>query len=364
MSEVKFFCPHCNQKIQCDDAWGAQKIQCPACQGELIVPQAQAAPSAPPPPVPAPPPAAAARPSAARPPASPRPGAMPSSVRAPLKPLSVHKPANKKMQAVKICVAVVAAGVGFYFGFGLVTSWQKKMNEKTAAVAKESNGGQLGHIADLYSVLDATDPNRYERTSRRRIPDSDAMAKISRIAMRGTNAAPDPEKSLPLLPAAWTLDLDAAKIPEGRANGTLGGTNFVVELARLEKNGQTYVLNVRQGAGAVADRELLIYLRLNPGENFPGHAWTVSKDMKGATVPQVIKRWKANPKYAPLQKMFGSGYVMKLEFGALQDDTVPAKIFIALPDTEQSVVAGAFRLTLGATITGGPAMAGDMADEK
>jgi len=66
----------------------------------------------------------------------------------------------------------------------------------------------------------------------------------------------------------------------------------------------------------------------------------------------VIKLWKPNPKFAAQKKMFGAGYAMKLEFGALQEDTLPAKIFIALPDTEQSVVAGAFRLNLGMSVLG------------
>src|ERR1051325_6353490 len=45
-------------------------------------------------------------------------------------------------------------------------------------------------------------------------------------------------KQLPVIPAVWTLDLAAAKIPEGRANGTISGASFVPEAARLDQTGQ------------------------------------------------------------------------------------------------------------------------------
>jgi hypothetical protein len=218
------------------------------------------------------------------------------------------------------------------------------VNQKSSEAAKNSDGGEVGHIADLYSVLDATDPNKFSRYGdkgrpRPADPTAGGVTKVAR-AMGATNAAP--EKALPLIPAVWTLDLAAAKIPEGRANGTISGTNFVVESARVDKIGQAYVLSLRQGTGANVDRELLIYLHLNPGETLAGHTWDVSTDMKGAKVPQVVKRWRTNPKFAPMQKSFTTGYAMKLELGPLTDETIPGKIFVALPDAEQTVVAGLF----------------------
>ena len=37
---------------------------------------------------------------------------------------------------------------------------------------------------------------------------------------------------------------------------------------------------------------------------------------------------------------------MKLQLGALTNNLVPGKIFLALPDTEQTVVAGTFNATV------------------
>jgi hypothetical protein len=248
------------------------------------------------------------------------------------------------VNALKIALVVVVAVVGGYFGFTFARSWQSKLNDKSRQVAQNSDGGEVGHIADLYSVLDATDPNKFSRYGDKgrpgpADPNAGRLTKVAHV-MGATNAAP--EKALPLIPAVWTLDLAAAKIPEGRANGTISGTNFVVESARVDKIGQAYVLSLRQGTSASVDRELLIYLHLNPAETPAGHAWDVSTDMKGAKVPQVVKRWKTNPKFAPMQKSFNSGYAMKLELGPLTDETISGKIFIALPDAEQTVVAGVF----------------------
>jgi len=39
MREIKFACPHCSQHIACDEAYCGYQIQCPACQGGLIVPR-------------------------------------------------------------------------------------------------------------------------------------------------------------------------------------------------------------------------------------------------------------------------------------------------------------------------------------
>ena len=78
------------------------------------------------------------------------------------------------------------------------------------------------------------------------------------------------------------------------------------------------------------------------GEKLGGQSLSISSDMRGPGVPTVSKRWKTNPKYAPLQKSFSTGYALRLELGALTNNLLPGKVFLALPDTEQSVAAGVF----------------------
>jgi hypothetical protein len=208
------------------------------------------------------------------------------------------------MKWVTISVVVIVFGVGGYFGYGYFSEWQAKRAE---------------------------------------------AAKLASAPQPATNAAPaepappPPPKELPLLPAVWTLDVAQAKIPEGRANGAISGTNFVVETARLDKVGTAYLLRLLQGAPASPDLGFMIYLHPNAGESVTGHTFTVSQELKERNMPQVVKLWKTNPRYAATQKSFSSGYAMKLELGQIDNGVIPGKIFLALPDTEQSVVAGVFK---------------------
>lgn len=295
------------------------QIQCPACQKPLVVPQIASAPPAP----------------AGK--YQSRSGASPPATR-----FTGQRPGGKSKgggaaKALKVGAVVVVLGVGFYFGFTFLADWQKKSNENRR---DDGGGGQLGHIADLYDVLDKTDPERYE-TPRMDMETESPQPRRARAGADG-EAPVDPNKQLPIIPAAWTLELAEGKVPEGRVNGMISGANFVIEAARLDLVGPSYVLTLRQGAGVSADREILIYLRLKAGESLAGHTWSITRDMKGTGVPSVIKRWKTNPKYAPQQKVFSSGYAMKLELGQLEDGLISGKIFIALPDPEQSVAAGIF----------------------
>ena len=80
-----------------------------------------------------------------------------------------------------------------------------------------------------------------------------------------------------------------------------------------------------QGPLASPDREIMIYLHLKPGETLGGQTLSIAQDMKGSSVPQVAKRWKTDPRYAPKQQNYMSGYAMKLSLGAMTNNLVPGK---------------------------------------
>ena len=150
----------------------------------------------------------------------------------------------------------------------------------------------------------------------------------------------------------YTLDVVQASIPGGKLNGSIAGTNFVPDLVRLDKLAGGYLLTTRQGPGQTPDRGLRVYLQMNPTDSPTGHTWTVSQEMKGPPISQVVKVWKPNPKYAAKEKPFTTGFALKLEFGQLTaSNTIPGKIYAALPDTEQTVVAGVFNAAT--TLLGG-----------
>jgi hypothetical protein len=74
--------------------------------------------------------------------------------------------------------------------------------------------------------------------------------------------------------------------------------------------------------------------------------------MAGVGVPQVTKRWKTNPKFAPQFKAFSTGYAMHLELGQVANGALPGKIFLALPDPAQTVVGGSFSASIITTTPG------------
>jgi len=256
-----------------------------------------------------------------------------------------------------------AVGAGVYFGWPYLKAYQDKMNAKSQEAAKNSDGGQVGHIAELNGVLDATDPDRRGGprlpSDAGRVPRPGGGSRLPSGASPGQPGAGGvADTNLPVVPTQFTLDIAAAKIPEGRVNGMISGTNFVADSARLDLVGGSYLLRLTQGSVAAPERQFLVYLRLKAGETLAGHTWNIASDMKGG--PSVSKVWKPNPKYAPKNQAYTSGYALKLELGEIKEGQVPGKIYVALPDTEQSYAGGVFlaQTTVGtagaATVTPSP----------
>jgi hypothetical protein len=365
MADMRFTCPQCNQDITCDELWGGHQIQCPTCQAEIAVPQLQAQAPA----------AASHNPLVPKPPANTRLSAGRTQVArsegalaAPVRQL-VAAPPKKKNPIVKILgytVVLAALGVGCYYGWGWLRDRQEKLNAKRREVEKTSDGGELGHVANLYNVLDATEPGGrglgglkggQGSGPRQRTADAPSAIPLPAGASAAPGTAAPAEPELPLKPATWTAELSSAKIPEGKVNGMISGTNFVPESIRVDATPAAQVFRLTQGALTSPDREILIYLHLKSGDTLAGRSWNVSTDMKAPEAPQVAKRWKTNPRYAPNIKQFATGYVMKLEFGEVTNGLAAGKIYLALPDTEQSVVAGLFKAAVNLTTPAGTAPA-------
>jgi hypothetical protein len=324
MAELKFDCPSCKQPIACDELWGGHQIQCPSCNNELTVPQKHggAAPTqivVPSSLVPKPP-EEPAKLSIGR--SQHQPSTTPglSAAQATVFRKPPPPPPKGKGPLVKLGITVgilLALGAGAYFGYPAFKDWQEKRNAKSGE-------------ADTNSTATATSPASGD----------------------SSNSAPAvQEKPLPVIPAIYSLDVETAKIPEGRANGKMTGTNFVVETARIDPSGGAQVLRLFQGPLAAPDIDVLIYLHLKQGETLAGYNLKVASDTRGAGLPRVVKRVKTNPKYAPQPVSFSYGYAMKLELGQIADGAIPGKIYLALPDPEQSVVAGVFKATMTAGST-------------
>jgi uncharacterized membrane protein YebE (DUF533 family) len=171
----------------------------------------------------------------------------------------------------------------------------------------------------------------------------EAKAKEAEAAAKASQPPPAPP---PPPPVVWTLDLDSAKTPDAPVNGTISGAKFKAETVRVDKVGPAQVLRFTQGALTAPDGEVLVYLNLKPGQTLAGQTLTVTTNAKsGGEISQVIKRWKANGAPQPQVKPFPSGYALKLEIGTLTNNVLPGKVFLALPDPEQTVIAGTFQAT-------------------
>jgi len=247
-------------------------------------------------------------------------------------------------------LVLIGLAVGGYYGYAWMNGMQDKVNTSSKEAAKNADGGQVGHIANLYGTLDATDPSKAPVDTRSTGPRQRRTGVGQEIPVSGaadsSAAGTNSMDSLPLIPAVWTLDLTKARIPSGRVNGSIAGTNFLPETARIDAVGNAQVLRIVQGQPFSPDREILVYLHLKPGEKIGGQTLNVPQDMAGTGVPQVKKGWRNNPKFAPQYKSFSSGYAMRLELGQLADGALAGKIFLSLPDADQSVVAGNFKATL------------------
>ncbi len=326
MADIKFPCPRCATVIECDELWTGHQLQCPACQAELTVPAKEEPPA----------PAAAdpqatiaglAKASSSAPKLSiggaashVRPGgSSPAAPQAAVFQAKINQAkADKKGSWVKYAAGGVVAivfAVGGYYGYGYFVKWQEGKAEAAKTAAAPA------------------------------VPTNEAPAEAS--------APKEPAMTPPL----WTLNLDEAKIPKGKANGMIGGTNIVVDSAQFDKAGAIYLLRLQQGTATPPDYQVKIYLTLAPTESPTGHVWSITQDMKGKGVPQVVKLWKTNPKYAAQTKQFNTGYAMKLELGNIADGAISGKIFLALPDKEMSVVGGSFKATTsiapGTPVAGG-----------
>jgi len=319
MAEFKFSCQGCGQHIQCDQQWSGQQIICPVCGASLTVPFLAAPVAAPPPRVE---PAASAAP-------------------APQRRLVPKKEPFPVQKVVGWTVGAVIGAVAITFLLHKADTWQVKLDQKEKDVADHSSGGEMVHIAKLYETLDATDPAKMEQSQMKaRARGEKAVADM----LAQLKVQPDPTLIMPLATPQWGLDDSAAQIPSGRVHGSISGQEFTPDSVRLDPGGYGRVLSFQQGVGTTADHEIFIYLNLNPNDASAGRSWTVTKETKAKDAAQIVKRWTANPKFAPIAKTYGSGYSLRLEFDQPTRDWQGGRIYLALPDTNQTVLAGAFSL--------------------
>ncbi|MBI3851894.1 MAG: hypothetical protein HY298_16685 [Verrucomicrobia bacterium] len=323
MADIIFDCPSCKQPVQADDAWGGQQIECPLCKAPMIVPEAQ--------------------------------GTAPQVGAKSLGKQLVSVPGGTNLSAGAIQVPRPSSGRGIP-----IRNLQQPQAKRQNPVVRYAIIGVV-IVAALASGWVAWPYLRPHIPFLNKAADESAAAAPpatdkSAAAAPPEAAPPPPPKEVPMTAPVYTLDVAQAKISEGKVNGSIAGTNFVPDMVRLDQVAGGYVLSMRQGAGQTPDRGLRVNLQLKPTDSPTGQTWTVSQDMRGTPISRVTKIWKTNPKYAAQEKVFFTGFALKLEFGQLTvSNTLPGKIYVALPDKEETVVGGVFNAAttlVGAQETG------------
>jgi hypothetical protein len=147
------------------------------------------------------------------------------------------------------------------------------------------------------------------------------------------------------------MDLSKANIPQAPASGTINGRRFQPDRVELKNNG---VLTLRQGKGIFADVEVSVFLFLNKGQSAEGKNWEV-KPAEGFGSPHVHTSWLEGN--FPKTNSYTDKYAMKLELGKKSDGKLPGRIYLCLPDSSRSYLAGTFNAEVEADPTQPPSAA-------
>jgi DNA-directed RNA polymerase subunit RPC12/RpoP len=133
----------------------------------------------------------------------------------------------------------------------------------------------------------------------------------------------------------WTLDLANAVLPDTPVAGSIHGSGFRCERAVLREGR----LSLTQGEASPWDLGMSLILSARQGEEFSGKTVEIGPDRPQA--PRVVLRWK-DEQQQPVTEDFNHGYALKVTFGQATNKHIPGKIYLCLPDTARSFVAGSF----------------------
>ncbi|HLP76008.1 MAG TPA: hypothetical protein VK327_03755 [Candidatus Paceibacterota bacterium] len=133
---------------------------------------------------------------------------------------------------------------------------------------------------------------------------------------------------------AWRLDLADQPFPEATVSGKIHGSDFFCDRAVLQGG----ALTLRMGKDWPPDLGLTVFLFARGAEELAGKSALVTTN--NIRSPRVALRWKEGDENET--DVFTNGFALKIEFGNQEGNRLPGKIYICLPDPEQSYIAGTF----------------------
>jgi hypothetical protein len=336
-AQFKFPCPACGQPIQGNTRDCGSKIKCPACQAEVDVPQLDLAMklhySRADHTVPVPQHASAA----------------PRAAGAVIPP--PPPPPMCRMAVVSFWLSLSSLLI-WPFGFipGIICAHKARAKiEKSPPLG----GRQLAKLALVmgygFAVIfgaAAVSVVLYFNASRKSHEPSDDIVQPSEPVR-------PPEISVPTVvepnqtPIGWTLNLTNMTIPAWPAAGKIHGKDFKPSVAGAGAD----ILALHQGTNRPHNPSLLLFFRQQPGESLSGKKFEVGAD-EDSPLREVRIGWLEGEDEKVWQH-FTNGYALRLEFGkvvtnaATGTNTMAGAIYLCLPDTNYSYIAGTFDARIG-----------------
>lgn len=134
--------------------------------------------------------------------------------------------------------------------------------------------------------------------------------------------------------ANWLLALGTNTIPETPVAGRIHGHDFISERATFY-NGS---LTLRAGTRGPVTFGVTINFSGALPESLAGQ--TINVGTNADTAARVTLHWQGDAEAG--KESFDNGYALRLEFGALERNRLPGKIYLCLPDPEKSYLLGSF----------------------
>lgn len=135
----------------------------------------------------------------------------------------------------------------------------------------------------------------------------------------------------------WKMNLKGVPVPPGRAGGMIHGDPVTIDKAIFEHG----ILTLRDGKDFFPDHAFMIFLFLKKGE-IPENRIFEYTTRSGFGSPHIHMKWKPAGKDLPDTKVWMRDYAMFLQFGKRKGQELPGKIYLCVPDTRKSFIAGSF----------------------
>jgi len=133
---------------------------------------------------------------------------------------------------------------------------------------------------------------------------------------------------------AWNLDLGRVSFPDTPIAGKIRG-----EFVSCNRNTLTGgALSFRQGMRGAPDLGVTIHFFSKQPEEL--NAKIIKVTTNDSPVPKILVRWKEGK--ATKEQSFTNGYALKLELGEIVGNRMPGKVYLCLPDENQTRIAGVF----------------------